>query len=189
MSEQHRPSSEGAGPRRPKPARTFSDMGIPRPPTKRPSFLRKLTRKLTGKGPTPEEKVAKKIKKVAKQAAAEAKARREAEEHMSARQTAIRRGLPEDALRLLAEQEGVYLNPPPSRTNRFHHEDYNLEDGLVARVSGRQTDGSFVFLGSDLRLYVGRNELGRGSTVISRFTESQYGDSREIARAYYQLCK
>ncbi|KAI0099962.1 hypothetical protein GGR51DRAFT_575987 [Nemania sp. FL0031] len=102
------------------------------------------------------------------------------------RERAIRGELTHEELRELARSEHVYLTP---RRSRHDFDDYALEDGIVARVSGRDDNGEYVFLGSDRRLYIGRHDLGRWARVIPTAEERvHYSEAREVARAYYMLC-
>ncbi|KAJ2978684.1 hypothetical protein NUW58_g7421 [Xylaria curta] len=80
----------------------------------------------------------------------------------SLRPTVLSAGsIDKDDLYELAKHEGVYLTPQPTRRSRFEGDDYDLVNGIVARVSGRLDDGQYIFLGSNRALYIGRHELGR----------------------------
>ncbi|KAI1177487.1 hypothetical protein F4777DRAFT_207500 [Nemania sp. FL0916] len=102
------------------------------------------------------------------------------------RALALSERLDQDFLYDLARREGVYL---PPRRRRFDHDQYDLADGLVARLSGRGDDGEYIFLGSQKRLYIGTHDLGRGARPISNDEEKRhYSHYRWVAQAYYQLC-
>ena len=96
--------------------------------------------------------------------------------------------LDEESLHRLARAEYVYLNPRASRKDRFLGDDYHLDSGLVARLSGRLPNEMYVFLGSNSYLYISRHSMGRHAKAVSSKAESEYREYREVARAYYQLC-
>ncbi|TGJ84917.1 hypothetical protein E0Z10_g3816 [Xylaria hypoxylon] len=197
----HERKPAGFEPKSRGPKKTFDGILGPAPPEleRKPSSLKRAAtniRKLVV-GRTPEERSAKLEKKrtaeltrlfteVGRQRAAEARAFR----LRRLRETAVQTGsIDWDSLEELAKSELVYLNPRPTRKSRFEGDDYTLADGLVARLSGRLHDGVFIFLGRNKNLYIGSHNLGRGASRVSSKAEGQYSEYRELARAYYQLCR
>ncbi|KAI0140513.1 hypothetical protein GGR57DRAFT_509385 [Xylariaceae sp. FL1272] len=88
----------------------------------------------------------------------------------------------ESELRILAASEGVRLNPPASRNDRFHGDDYHLRDGLLARLGGPD-NGFYFFLTDDGGLIKCENSLGKGS--LKGVTEAEVSTYRKIARRYW----
>ncbi|RYC54761.1 hypothetical protein CHU98_g11448 [Xylaria longipes] len=100
-----------------------------------------------------------------------------------------------DDLYDLAEYEGVYLDPRPNAKNRFKGDNLThleLASWVVARVAGPMSDGKYkgryFFLGRNKCMYTGRNQLGADSIQLPLEDEAEFGDIRELARAYYGLC-
>ncbi|KAI1437959.1 hypothetical protein GGR50DRAFT_570646 [Xylaria sp. CBS 124048] len=184
-------SPAGTPDERPGIARTFSQMGIPHPERK-PSVLRRVVRQtkliataLVPSSPSKAQRQAS-LKKAAKDAATQ---RHETEMARIRTEALLTNDVSPDALRRLAKHEGVYLNPVLGRASRFHQDDYDLDERVVARVSPERlhTSGQYVFLGRDRRLYIGRNNLGRGAKPIPE-ESVEFSEFKEVARAYWQLC-
>ncbi|KAI1130507.1 hypothetical protein F5Y10DRAFT_235367 [Nemania abortiva] len=176
------------------PATTFdhitAKLDLPPPPLERePSLIKRAataTRQVLV-GRTPSEKARKAAQDAAKAREEREKAERDEFVRGHRRELAIRGELTYDELYDLAVLEHVYLTP---RRNRFDHDDYALADGVVARVSGRDENGEFVFLGSDKRLFLSRHDLGRGARPITAEQERHshhYSHARGVAIAYYKL--
>ncbi|KAI0541073.1 hypothetical protein GGR58DRAFT_498417 [Xylaria digitata] len=190
-------------PRQRKPATTFDELIGPPPLEepeleRRPSSLRKaataLRKRLIGrtqeeKDEKVEKKRTKELTRLLTERTLERAAERRATRLKALREKALKgNSLGWYSLEELAESELVYINPRTTRQRGFQGDEHALADGLVVRLSGLLQNSHYIFLGYDKSLYISAYKTGRDATVIPPRVERQYGEYRELSRAYYQLC-
>ncbi|KAI3320052.1 hypothetical protein HD806DRAFT_245588 [Xylariaceae sp. AK1471] len=142
-------------------------------------------------GPTKEERDAKAQAKALSAIAEGMSAIAKIERMIRLREQAVSSGhIDQESLRDLAKHEGVYLNPRPTRSSRFHGDDHELSPSVVARLSFRtEPDHSYVFLGMDRALWKGDHPLGKCTLrPVNERNESHFKDFQRQAQAYLQLC-